>query len=103
MMPAFRLLASMKKLRGTALDIFGRTAERRMERRLIGEYEATIESVLATLDPSNHAMAVQIAQVPESMRGFGHVKEKNVEAAKAREASLLAAYTTPATARAAAE
>jgi indolepyruvate ferredoxin oxidoreductase len=103
MMPAFRLLASMKKLRGTALDIFGRTAERRMERRLIGEYKATIESVLATLDPSNHAMAVQIAQVPESMRGFGHVKEKNVEAAKAREASLLAAYTTPATARAAAE
>jgi indolepyruvate ferredoxin oxidoreductase len=103
MMPAFRLLASMKKLRGTALDIFGRTAERRMERRLIGEYEATIESVLATLDQSNHAMAVQIAQVPESMRGFGHVKEKNVEAAKAREASLLAAYTTPATARAAAE
>jgi indolepyruvate ferredoxin oxidoreductase len=102
-MPAFRLLASMKKLRGTAFDIFGRTAERRMERRLIGEYEATIESVLATLDQSNHAMAVQIAQVPESMRGCGHVKEKNVEAAKAREASLLAAYRTPATARAAAE
>ncbi|MBS0222609.1 MAG: indolepyruvate ferredoxin oxidoreductase family protein [Proteobacteria bacterium] len=103
MMPAFRLLASMKRLRGTAFDIFGRTAERRMERRLIGEYQTTIDSVLATLDQTNHAMAVQIAQVPESMRGFGHVKEKNVAAAKAREASLLAAYRAPATARAAAE
>jgi indolepyruvate ferredoxin oxidoreductase len=102
-MPAFRLLASMKKLRGTAFDIFGRTVERRMERRLIGEYQATIDSVLGTLDQTNHAMAVQIAQVPESMRGFGHVKEKNVKDAKAREASLLAAYRSPATARAAAE
>ncbi len=74
-----------------------------MERRLIGEYEATIESVLATLDQNNHAMAVQIAQVPESMRGFGHIKEKNVKAAKAREASLLAAYRAPATAQLAAE
>ncbi|MBN9486805.1 MAG: indolepyruvate ferredoxin oxidoreductase family protein [Alphaproteobacteria bacterium] len=102
-MPAFRLLASMKKLRGTAFDIFGRTEERRMERRLIGEYQTTIDGVLGTLDQTNHAMAVQIAQVPESMRGFGHVKEKNVKDAKAREASLLAAYRSPATARAAAE
>ena len=103
MMPAFRLLASLKKLRGTALDIFGYSEERKMERRLIGEYEATIDSVLATLDQNNHAMAVQIAAVPETMRGFGHVKEKNVQAAKEREASLLAAYRTPVTAKAAAE
>jgi indolepyruvate ferredoxin oxidoreductase len=102
-MPAFRMLASLRRLRGTRLDIFGYTAERRMERRLIGEYEATIDSVLASLDQDNHAMAVQIAAVPETMRGFGHVKEKNVKAAKAREASLLSAYRTPATARAAAE
>jgi indolepyruvate ferredoxin oxidoreductase len=102
-MLAFRLLASMKTLRGTAFDIFARTEERRMERRLIGEYEATIDSVLATLDQNNHAMAVQIAQVPESIRGFGHIKEKNVKAAKAHETSLLAAYRAPATAQAAAE
>ena len=103
MMPAFRLLASLKGLRGSKLDIFGYSEERKMERRLIGEYEATIDGVLATLDQTNHALAVQIAAVPESMRGFGHVKEKNVGAAKQREVSLLAAYRSPATARAAAE
>ncbi len=102
-MPAFRLLASLRKLRGTRLDIFGYSAERRMERRLIGEYEATIDSVLASLDQNNHAMAVQIAAVPETMRGFGHIKEKNVKTAKEREASLLAAYRTPSAAKAAAE
>ncbi len=102
-LPAFRLLASLKKLRGTRLDIFGYTAERKMERRLIGDYQATIEQVLAGLDQGNHSMAVQIAEVPESMRGFGHIKEKNVKAAKEREASLLAAYRAPATAKAAAE
>ena len=64
---------------------------------------STIDGVLATLDQNNHALAVQIAAVPESMRGFGHVKEKNVKAAKEREASLLAAYRSPATAKAAAE
>jgi indolepyruvate ferredoxin oxidoreductase len=102
-MPLFRLLASLKGLRGTRFDVFGYTAERKMERRLIGEYEATIASVLATLDQSNHAMAVQIAAVPETMRGYGHVKEKNVKAAKEREASLLAAYRAPASEKAAAE
>lgn len=74
-----------------------------MERRLIADYEATIDLVLATLDQNNHAMAVQIAGVPETMRGFGHVKEKNVKAAKEREASLLAAYRSPATEKVAAE
>jgi indolepyruvate ferredoxin oxidoreductase len=103
MMSAFRVLASLKRLRGTAFDIFGYSEERKMERRLIAEYEATIDSVLATLDADNHALAVQIASVPETMRGFGHVKEKNVVAAKAREASLLAAYRTPATEKVAAE
>lgn len=74
-----------------------------MERRLIGEYEATVETLLATLGQDNHALAVQIASVPETMRGFGHVKEKNVKAAKEREASLLAAYKSPATQSVAAE
>jgi indolepyruvate ferredoxin oxidoreductase len=103
MLSAFRVLASLKKLRGTPLDVFGYTEERRMERRLIAEYEATVDSLLATLDQNNHGLAVQIASVPETMRGFGHVKEKNVMAAKAREASLLAAYRMPASEKVAAE
>jgi indolepyruvate ferredoxin oxidoreductase len=102
-MTAFRVLASLKRLRGTAFDVFGYTEERKMERRLIAEYEATVDSLLATLDQNNHGLAVQIAAVPETMRGFGHIKEKNVVAAKAREASLLAAYRTPASEKVAAE
>ena len=74
-----------------------------MERRLIGEYEATVDTLLATLGQDNHAMALQIAALPESMRGFGHVKEKNVKAAKEKEASLVAAYRSPAAAKVAAE
>jgi indolepyruvate ferredoxin oxidoreductase len=59
--------------------------------------------LLATLDQNNHALAVQIAAVPETMRGFGHIKEKNVKAAKEREAGLLAVYRNPALQSAAAE
>jgi len=102
-MPLFGLLASLRRLRGTRFDLFGYTVERRMERRLIGEYQATVESLLATLDQNNHALAIQIAAVPETMRGFGHVKEKNVKAAKEREAGLLANYRNPALQSVAAE
>ncbi len=103
MMGAFRVLASLKRLRGTMFDVFGYSEERKMERRLIAEYEATVDSLLATLDQNNHGLAVQIASVPETMRGFGHIKEKNVEASKSREASLLASYRTPASEKVAAE
>ncbi len=89
---AFRVLARLRGLRGTWLDVFGYTAERRMERRLIAEYEATIETLLAGLSPEKFALAVEIAALPQKMRGFGHVKLRNVEAAKRREAELLAAY-----------
>jgi indolepyruvate ferredoxin oxidoreductase len=102
-MPMFRLLASLKRLRGTRLDLFGYTAERRRERRLIGEYQATVETLLASLDQNNHALALQIAALPETMRGFGHIKDKNIDTAKEREASLLAAYRNPALQSAAAE
>jgi len=89
---AFRILARLRGLRGTWLDVFGYTAERRMERRLIAEYEATIETLLAGLSPENFALAVEIASLPQQMRGFGHVKLRNVESAKRREAELLAAF-----------
>src|SRR4029077_16362670 len=85
MLQAFKLLAKLKGLRGTAFDIFGYSEERRTERRFIGEYEETMASVLAALDSQNHPMAVQIAALPEQIRGFGHVKDKNLAKVKDRE------------------
>jgi indolepyruvate ferredoxin oxidoreductase len=95
MMTAFRLLARLKGLRGTKLDVFGRTEERRTERRLIAEYEATVRDLLAGLDGSNQRIAVAIARIPEQIRGFGHVKERNLAQAKVREAELLEAFRRP--------
>jgi len=89
---AFRILAKLKILRGTALDIFGRTEERRTERRLIGEYEATVAELLERLDRENHALAVEIASVPEQIRGYGHVKRRHLDDAKKKEAALLATF-----------
>ena len=92
MLRAFRVLAKLRRFRGTPLDIFGRTAERRMERALIGEYEKLVDELVAALSPHNHALAVELAEIPEHIRGFGHVKERHLKAAKAREAELLAAF-----------
>ena len=103
MMGVFKVLARLKGLRGTPFDVFGYTAERRMERRLIGEYEATVEELLGGLGPDTHGLAVEIAALPETMRGFGHVKERNVAAAKTREAELLEAFRNPARRATAAE
>jgi indolepyruvate ferredoxin oxidoreductase len=93
---AFRLLAKLKGLRGTRFDIFGYTGERRTERRLIDTYMETMSEVIGALSPQNHAMAVQIASVPDMIRGFGHIKEKNLQKAREREAGLLAAFRKPA-------
>ncbi len=92
----FRVLVKLKGLRGTAFDIFGYTEERRTERRLIDEYMETLSEIIGKLDQSNHALAVQIAGLPETIRGFGHVKEKNLKKAKEREANLLALFRSPA-------
>jgi indolepyruvate ferredoxin oxidoreductase len=89
LMSAFRLLAKFKFLRGTALDPFGRTLERRTERRLITDYEETLDEVLAKLTAENHHLAVGLAVIPEKIRGFGHVKQQHLTAAKADEAALL--------------
>jgi indolepyruvate ferredoxin oxidoreductase len=75
---AFRLLARLKGLRGTAFDPFGRTEERRTERALIAEYRACIEELLAGLHAANHAAAVEIARLPEQIRGYGHVKARHL-------------------------
>lgn len=90
MLSAFGVLARLRFLRGTALDVFGRTEERRMERALIGEYEALVDELLSRLDTDNHALAVELASVPEEIRGYGHVKARNVEAARVTQAALLA-------------
>ena len=99
---AFKLLSKLRGLRGTAFDVFGYTQERRMERRLIGEYEATIAELLGKLSSDNHALAVKIASIPEEIRGYGHVKERNLGVAKARQADLLAAFRSPEAVRTAA-
>ncbi len=86
---AFAALARLKCLRGTALDVFGYTAERRMERGLIGHYETQMQMIAAQLTPANHAVAVELASLPAQIRGFGHVKEANVEKVRAIEPQLL--------------
>jgi indolepyruvate ferredoxin oxidoreductase len=99
----FGLLEKFKSLRGTPLDVFGYTAERRMERELIREYEATVAHLLDRLDAGNHALAVEIASLPDEMRGFGHIKARNVAAARKKGEALLARYGAgPAAQRAAA-
>lgn len=92
---AFRWLAKLKGLRGTAFDPFGYSQERRNERRLITHYEALIVELLARLDHDNHALAVEIASLPEQIRGFGHVKERHLAAVELREATLLEALRAP--------
>jgi indolepyruvate ferredoxin oxidoreductase len=92
MMAAFRILAKLKGLRGTPFDVFGMSEERKAERRLIGEYEATVAELLEHLDGENQKLAVEIASVPEHIRGFGHVKRRHLGEAKKKEAELIAAF-----------
>ncbi len=99
MLPVFRLLARFKFLRGTAFDPFGRSAERRTERQLIAEYEALVETLLAGLAAERHALAVELASIPEQIRGFGHVKDRHVQAARLRQAELLARWQAAAAPR----
>ena len=89
MMRVFEVLARLKGLRGTAFDLFGYTRERRRERSLIERYEQVVSSLLGGLDHANHAVAVEIASLPERIRGFGHVKARSIEEAERREAELL--------------
>jgi indolepyruvate ferredoxin oxidoreductase len=95
MLRVFGLLAKFKGLRGTPLDIFGGTEERRTERALISEYAATVEQLLAGLTPANHALAVEIASIPETIRGYGHVKIRHLKLAEKQRAELLAKFTAP--------
>ncbi len=88
MFVAFHVLARLRALRGTPLDPFGYTLERRVERALAGDYAATIEAVLPSLDAGRLEPAAQLAAVPAAIRGFGHVKLRNLREAKRLEAAL---------------
>jgi len=89
MRSALGVLAKMKGLRGTTLDPFGRSEERRNERALIGEYEACIAGLLPALDAGNVDLAAEIARIPEDIRGYGHVKARHLAAARGKWEALM--------------
>jgi indolepyruvate ferredoxin oxidoreductase len=89
MLSAFKVLARLKFLRGSALDPFGHTEERRTERALIGQYRAGIESLLNTLGPETRERALEVARWPESIKGYGHVKERHLAKAQAQWAQWM--------------
>ena len=88
MLKAFAALARLKFLRGTMFDPFGYTAERKTEHQLVADYERLLGEIVEQLTPSNHRIAVELAMVPEKIRGFGPVKQRHLAAAKAEEAAL---------------
>jgi indolepyruvate ferredoxin oxidoreductase len=90
MLSAFRVLAKLKGLRGTPLDPFGRSEERRAERGLVQEYRDSIEEVLRALGPANIGLATEIARIPELIRGYGHVKARHLAAARPKWDALMA-------------
>ncbi len=96
MLTGFKLLAKLKGLRGTPLDVFGRTEERKEERALIAQYRASIEEVLAGLAPENHTTAVEIARIPEQIKGYGHVKARHLATTRPQWTALMQAFRQPA-------
>jgi indolepyruvate ferredoxin oxidoreductase len=95
MMRAFRVLAGLRFLRRTPLDIFGRTAERRWERQLLADYEHALDEIEAKLTAENHAVARALAAYPQKIRGFGHVKQAQAKPAVAERERLLKALAEP--------
>ncbi|KZD23969.1 indolepyruvate ferredoxin oxidoreductase family protein [Tardiphaga robiniae] len=95
MLPLFRILAKLRTLRGTPLDVFGYSADRKLERDLIAGYEKDVATVLNLLSPLTVDTAVQLLSLPDSIRGYGPVKEASVQAAKARYAELAKDLANP--------
>jgi indolepyruvate ferredoxin oxidoreductase len=91
-MPAFRALTKARRLRGTPFDVFGRTAHRRAERGRINDYEELMSEILASLTPQNHPIAVQLASLPDSIRGYDMVKDETSAQAKEKEITLLTEF-----------
>lgn len=95
LLPAMKALASLKFLRGTALDPFGWTAERRQERQLVGDYERTVAHILDRIDRGRLDSAVALASIPETIRGYGPVKQRSMLQARARHKELMATFDRP--------
>jgi len=89
MLRAFRVLARLRRLRGTVLDPFRFTEDRKLDRRLLADYERLVGELVASLHPGNHALAVELASLPDHVRGYGHIRKRHAEHAKRREARLL--------------
>ncbi|MGJ8687747.1 MAG: DUF6537 domain-containing protein, partial [Spongiibacteraceae bacterium] len=93
MMPVFSLLAKFKCLRGSRFDIFSYSDERRQERQLLADFNNDLSLLLANLRPDNFDMAIELVSLVEDIRGFGHVKQHNIDQYQIRRAKLLARYT----------
>ena len=96
LLPVFKLLSQFRFLRGTALDPFGRAAERKMERQLVVTYEQTMRELLQTLSNDNHVLAVEIASLPEQIRGYGYLKTESAARAMDKLESLMSCWRNPA-------
>src|SRR5699024_9804324 len=94
-MTLFRIMTRFKWLRGTALDIFGYTEERRQERALIQDYFAMLDEFSHSLTASRLATAIKLAELPDEIRGFGHIKEASLQQAEIRRKNLWEQYHTP--------
>jgi indolepyruvate ferredoxin oxidoreductase len=103
MFRTMKLLARLKWLRGSWIDITRFNNDRIVERRLLADYETLLDEILRSLRPENHAAAVALARLPEKIRGFGHIKARHVEIADLERERLLAEYRQPASVKLAAE
>jgi indolepyruvate ferredoxin oxidoreductase len=95
MLSGFKLLKHLKVLRDSPLDVFGYTEERRTERELIQQYLTSVDDILRKLNASNHALAVEMARIPEQIKGFGHVKARHLAGARQKWEALKAQWATP--------
>ena len=95
-MRIFKLLAGLKGLRGTAFDLFGRQKERRQERQLIKDYFALVDTLLGNLKHENYNQAIEIAALPMMIKGFGYIKEQNIERYQQQLDVMVNRYKEPA-------
>jgi indolepyruvate ferredoxin oxidoreductase len=93
MLTGFKVLKHFKWLRGTALDVFGYTEERQTERALIQQYCTSVDNMLGQLNANNHALAIEMARIPEQIKGFGHVKARHLAAARQKWDALKAQWS----------
>jgi indolepyruvate ferredoxin oxidoreductase len=95
LLPVLRLLAKLKRLRGTKLDPFRFSADRRLERELLARYEASLERIVAELDEARFEVALSLASLPNQVRGFGPVKRAAAVGARSAEQELWEQWRAP--------